>query len=547
MDLKAVLNNEDKDDSQYGPASIASSKRQPPPPLTTSRSTSYYAPSPHSNTYDSPQRLLVAQSPGSLPPPSAHSHTSTPHSAHHPHSYQSPFQRNIPPPSPNARSGSLSNSYGPPGQRPSSHHSTFHRSSVSPPDHINTYNGSPHLSRTVHTPATISSQHYLPPHTPLGPPPPIIRRDSTQSSHALYDSPAPPSHRHRSSSGASYISPSAPPRPPVPTNKATAAPPEAPGRRESIQSQSPQRAREDSLSVSPRTIVPSLHKQPYQADLDPPRQMPSIMARPPIEDGIPSTSDLTVSQRMTYASSPAPPNPVQDHHGIKRQAEADSLLSESIQKRPRMMKEPPVWAVLKRGLKPMKIGSHLNPNGIASRQSKSPNPRTEPQARNTPTGSYSIPQNEIWEPTFFGNTTIEDLAHQVAGFILAHVVNSFPNLPLEIEAKIGRLIDRHSRQRIRLPVKSEVIIDKDQYDVSFESTMTEANHKAMNEVLNTAVYESKNTQPPPKRQRCPIAYVHHREADAFYELSHSEAEKLTPEIREFLNQHGRVRGKSRSA
>ena len=141
MDLKNLLNSEDRDDARNDnvPAHLAKRPPPPPPPLTTSRSNSSYAPSPHSNTFDSPQRYShppIAQSPSSIPPPSAHSFTSTPFSNTGQPSYHSPYQRSVPLPSPGPpRSGSLSNSFLPPAPRPSSHHS-LHRSSTSPLDPV---------------------------------------------------------------------------------------------------------------------------------------------------------------------------------------------------------------------------------------------------------------------------------------------------------------------------------------------------------------------------------------------------------------------------
>ena len=264
MDLKAVLNNEDKDND---PQNISNSqaKRPPPPPLSTVRPAAYPAPTSAYYNHESPQRYSnppIAQSPGSHPPPSAHSYTSTPHSSIPPPNYQSPHQRSAPLPSPGPpRSGSLSNSYFPPSQQPP-YHASLHRSSTSPLEQTTVYHESPPLSRAIPPPS--ASHHLYQPHTPLGPPP-ILRHDSTHSNHTHHESPTPSYQHHRSSSGTShYMSPpavSGPSLPPI----SHAQHSDSLVRRASYQSHpSNQRVREESLSVSPKTVLQKLPRQSPQ-------------------------------------------------------------------------------------------------------------------------------------------------------------------------------------------------------------------------------------------------------------------------------------------
>ena len=67
----------------------------------------------------------------------------------------------------------------------------------------------------------------------------------------------------------------------------------------------------------------------------------------------------------------------------------------------------------------------------------------------------------------------------VADFLFLHVVNrndmgelASRGVEVEIEAKLGQLIDKDSRQRYQLPVRSECIL-MDNNRVSFVSSMTQ--------------------------------------------------------------------------
>lgn len=82
---------------------------------------------------------------------------------------------------------------------------------------------------------------------------------------------------------------------------------------------------------------------------------------------------------------------------------------------------------------------------------------------------------------------------------------------LEIEAKIGVLIDRHTGVRLQLPVLTETIIDAS--NVRFESNMSMEQHHAYNQLLNGAVGFSAGYPSGSK-----ISYKHHREVDYFYDV-----------------------------
>ncbi|UZJ53152.1 hypothetical protein CBS101457_002472 [Exobasidium rhododendri] len=59
---------------------------------------------------------------------------------------------------------------------------------------------------------------------------------------------------------------------------------------------------------------------------------------------------------------------------------------------------------------------------------------------------------------------------------------------LEIEGKVGRIVDKHNGDRINIPVRTETVVEM-QSNWKFESTMSESQHRKINGVLNTIVQD----------------------------------------------------------
>lgn len=102
---------------------------------------------------------------------------------------------------------------------------------------------------------------------------------------------------------------------------------------------------------------------------------------------------------------------------------------------------------------------------------------------------------------------------------------------IEVEAKLGHVMDMDSRERLVLPILTESVINRDHPRVrtSFESNMTVEQHRAMNNFLNETV---KKSIPANNPNRIPVSYAHKRERDTFYEVNPNE---LPPVIRQHLN------------
>ncbi|ODM23305.1 hypothetical protein SI65_00894 [Aspergillus cristatus] len=149
-----------------------------------------------------------------------------------------------------------------------------------------------------------------------------------------------------------------------------------------------------------------------------------------------------------------------------------------------------------------------------------------------------------WEPSVTGYIPHEDMTKLVCDFLFQHVVlrNDVGAGPagssatgqgaiIEVEAKLGKHIDQDRRERLYLPVMTETILNREnsRFRTSFESSMSLAQHRAMNNFLNDIV---KAAMPNSNPGRIPLSYAHKKERDTFYEVPPSE---LPPLIRQNLN------------
>ncbi|KAJ1951870.1 mRNA-capping enzyme subunit beta, partial [Dipsacomyces acuminosporus] len=114
------------------------------------------------------------------------------------------------------------------------------------------------------------------------------------------------------------------------------------------------------------------------------------------------------------------------------------------------------------------------------------------------------------EQNIFGARPAEDIVRVVADFIYTHMVS---RTNIEIEGKLGRLVDKKTGQRIMLPVLSETVI-KDDRTIRFESSMTLPQHAQFNKILNQRVDETR--RPDFKGSR--VEYKHTKEIDHFYRI-----------------------------
>lgn len=124
-------------------------------------------------------------------------------------------------------------------------------------------------------------------------------------------------------------------------------------------------------------------------------------------------------------------------------------------------------------------------------------------------------------PSILGSRPFPDVTLQIADF-LKKAINDAQTMKLkyeakgrkcsvEIEAKLGRIVEKDSGKRIHLPIKSEAVIVDPAYYFSFKSDTTLQQHAALNRRLNTQT--SRSTNGPSA-----VHYQHKREEDKFYEI-----------------------------
>lgn len=206
----------------------------------------------------------------------------------------------------------------------------------------------------------------------------------------------------------------------------------------------------------------------------------------------------------------------------------------------RRIKTPPIWAQRAKNTTPLKKwNTHQEPAASNGTFATAPPPPSK--QRNSSNAQSDSASSNLWEPSFTNVIPYEEVTRSICDFLFHHVVSNegigvgsaggvpSPNGQLEIEAKIGRLVDK-SGDRIQLPIKTEAVLEET-LDVTFESMMTVEQHEKCNKFLNDAVAQSMT---PGSKPRIAMQYKHTHETDTFYELPKSEISQLPPSIQQQL-------------
>ena len=185
--------------------------------------------------------------------------------------------------------------------------------------------------------------------------------------------------------------------------------------------------------------------------------------------------------------------------------------------------------------------SVLDPPGKRPGTKRNPASKGQAPARQVPaqvngqvrvkTEEQSPPSEEEskkWEPSIINVIPQDEITKSVADFLFAQVLQnsdigvtslggSSQGAVLEIEAKLGRLIDKNTNDRLRLPVLTEAILNRNSTSVNtmFETSMTIYQHRALNNFLNKALVATKQDS----KSRVEMKYKHSNEIDTFFPLS----------------------------
>ena len=121
------------------------------------------------------------------------------------------------------------------------------------------------------------------------------------------------------------------------------------------------------------------------------------------------------------------------------------------------------------------------------------------------------------EPSITLEQPYDEVTRELCDFLDAFVVSndgwrSLEGVKLEIEAKIGTLVDDVTGERLSLPIRTETVLDSNKIQVRFQSFITVEHHKSINGFLNDAFTKSQTAS------STPMKYKHTKERDVFYEF-----------------------------
>ncbi|KAH9908843.1 CYTH-like domain-containing protein [Xylariomycetidae sp. FL2044] len=349
------------------------------------------------------------------------------------------------------------------------------------------------------------------------------------------------------------------------------------------QSQQSRSERERSLSVSPKTRVPSLPSStgqpPAPVSGDPELHHPPPHSQLPPKSAVNMDSqqsqaattmpgkrklderDLQPDELENHRQPPPPPKLNGNHAQPPPQAVSRASASPLMPRRRRVPRSaPPVWAQCGRG-RPLVASRNFSikhPNATApatggqangnqndaggSVKSEHASRHASPETTK-PSGPVKAEDDGseiarfngrpfLWEPSLEKSKPMEVPSRALADFLVFNVVNS-PSLEevqargvqFEIEAKLGTIIDKDTNDRIHFPIRAGECILADDARVAFRSSMTEKQHRHFNDYLNEQVKAS-HPNNPSAASRVPILYVHRREIDRFFELPQQMRQRL---------------------
>lgn len=305
------------------------------------------------------------------------------------------------------------------------------------------------------------------------------------------------------------------------------------------------------------------------------------IAPPTNQDQIPSQP---AKKRPRLGDSPSNPMPVSiENNDASQSTSAPESIPEpksttEKKQKPSRWKEIPIWA--------HSVPRHnRHPNGNPRRQaprqapialapaqsSGQPNSMQGANGHSNQANGVHVPVAQPtlantgplgpWEPSFLNIIPAEELVRIISDWLFQNVVQrddvgvgpagggTGGGAVLEIEAKIGQLIDKNTNDRLRLPVLNECVVSHSDPNIriAFKSSMTEIQHKAFNQFLNEAVRQSKirPTASPTSKPRIPMDYKHTKETDTFYDLTQAGALALPQSIASGLNINPRHANKSK--
>jgi len=123
-------------------------------------------------------------------------------------------------------------------------------------------------------------------------------------------------------------------------------------------------------------------------------------------------------------------------------------------------------------------------------------------------------------PSIFGYLPLDDSINVISKFLEGHL--GTPNI--EIEGKLGIIMDNNTKDRVYLPVQSETVLTHDFKGIRFVSDMTMEQHRKYNQILNNLVNDGNK----PNAKTAFFSYRHIHQMDSFYQVpGHREKLRLS--------------------
>lgn len=254
----------------------------------------------------------------------------------------------------------------------------------------------------------------------------------------------------------------------------------------------------------------------------------------------------------------------------KRPAETDLSPALPLKKAKTAPHSRPMWAVLDRANpRYQNDGSSAQP----ARMQPSQHPRTAPLPLDSATAklngahAVNIPAEQVdpvssidhdllkarqilgsWERCICRDPPAPGLLIAVSHWLaqrlneLREVGNDPREGSVEIEAKIGTIVDINTGQRLKMPVESPVVISESfNKNLRFESQMSEMQHMSMNKFLNKTLQDTLRKEHEAPSGRVPMMYKHTYETDNFQPLSDVGLQILPPTFQRRLGRELKLR------
>ncbi|KAF2148755.1 mRNA triphosphatase CET1 [Myriangium duriaei CBS 260.36] len=252
-----------------------------------------------------------------------------------------------------------------------------------------------------------------------------------------------------------------------------------------------------------------------------------------------------------------PPDAMQtESTHLKRRADDSPTIKQEQKKLRTQYSEPPPWARLHPSnpgyqgqiARYPQLKGRFNAPSTAPIKQENRGPSQPPSSSHGPPPSATHPQNTPqanghpppvdqdsnkkanisrilgipWELSMTETLPADRLIHEIANFLYITMMTNPEigagdprNGSLEIEAKIGTLVDKNSNDRLNLPVATPCLLEEgfSKSRVRFESFMTENQHKSFNNTINQFIKRSM------EGPRVRMGYLHRYEVDSFAPLS----------------------------